>query len=42
MTKESTLKKFINLEMNIYDSESYKTTLGPAKHQGVFIELFNL
>jgi hypothetical protein len=42
MTKESTLKKFINLEMNIYDPQSYRTTLGPARHQGVFIELFNL
>jgi hypothetical protein len=42
MTKEKTLSKFINLEMNIYESETYKTNLGPAKHQGVFIELFNL
>ena len=42
MTKEKTLKGFVNLEMNIYETESYKTNLGPAKHQGVFIELFNL
>lgn len=42
MTKEKTLKGFVNLEMNIYEPESYKTNLGPAKYQGVFIELFNL
>jgi len=42
ITKESALKSFINREMNIYEAKAYKTNLGPAKYQGVFIELFNL
>lgn len=42
LTRETQLKRYINLEMNIYEAETYKLNLGPAKHQGVFIELFNL
>jgi hypothetical protein len=42
MTKDKALKSFRNLEMNIYETEAYRKNLGPAKYQGVFIELFNL
>jgi hypothetical protein len=41
-TKEKALKKYQNMEMNVYNAETYRRKTGDAKYSGVFIELFHI
>jgi hypothetical protein len=42
LTDEILLKKYFNMEMNIYRLDDYAKSLGPVYYTGSFSELFNL
>ena len=41
-TKDKARVKYQNIKMQVFNAEEYRVKLGPARHIGVFNELFNL